>query len=112
MTKSEAREKQQKMLKTIRFIAKKKGMKLKDLESAIGVSIGYISRCEGNSKKNISVIVVMLAADHLGFSVNDLLDPDFIKKRELEELAIEMDELDQKRAALEMRRKEIEDDAT
>ena len=29
-----------------------------------------------------------------------------------EELAIEMDELDQKRAALEMRRKEIEDDAT
>lgn len=65
-------------LSNIYFLAKQKGIKIGDLESAAGVSAGYISRLnKPETKTSPSIEVLVTVADMLGVTLDALLQHDF-----------------------------------
>lgn len=67
-----------KLLQNIRFLALKKGVKIGELESEAGVSVGYISRMlkmEDSSSASLMDLAI-LASDKFGVSLNALAQTD------------------------------------
>lgn len=58
----------------VKLLAFKKGMNLGDVEAAVGVSTGYLSRGQKNRTKGISVSTLIGLAEVLNVSVEDLLN--------------------------------------
>ena len=63
----------------IAFIAKMKGIRMNALERDVGVSQGYFSRVR-RSGMGMSVETVYRAAKRLGCSMDDVCDPDLVKR--------------------------------
>lgn len=64
-------------LSNIYFLAKQKNIKIGDLESAAGVSAGYISRLnKDTTKASPSIEMLVVVADMLGVSLDSLLHND------------------------------------
>ena len=100
MTIEEAMKKQKLAIKNIRFLLKRKGKKLGDLEDRLGVTRGYFSRCDNDSNKRISLTLMIMAADFLETPLQDLLSSDLVKKLELADIEIQMTELESRRIKL------------
>lgn len=65
-------------LSNIYFLAKKKGIKIGDLESAAGLSAGYISRLnKADTKTSPSIEMLVVVADMLGVTLDALLNHNF-----------------------------------
>lgn len=65
-------------LSNIYHLAKSKNIKIGDLESAAGVSAGYISRLnKADTKTSPSIEMLAVAADMLGVSLDALLNHDY-----------------------------------
>jgi len=65
-------------LSNIYYLAKKKNVKIGDLENAAGVSAGYISRLnKADTKTSPSIEMLVAVADMLGVSLDALLHHDF-----------------------------------
>lgn len=67
----------------ISYLLKLRNMNIQELEEAIGISKGYISRC-ANGKKLLSIDIVVNIANYFGVTVDDLINckhkSDYIKK--------------------------------
>ena len=100
MTKEQAMEEQRMTLMNIRWMLKKQGKRFSDLEKYCGVSNGYISRCEGHSKRRLSLVIVMMAADYLGMTIEELMSADLAREAEL-------NDIDAKIMALQKRKSDL-----
>lgn len=81
------------MIANVKYLVKKQGIKLGELQKAVGVSVGYFSRLEkSNSMPNLEV--VMRTADILGVSMDELLYSDVRPPTALLELEILVEDVD------------------
>ena len=92
-------EKQRKAISAMKYLLKKKGMKIGELERHLGVTPGYFSRCTG--KKKISLVLMIMVADYLNVSIEKLLDDDF----EIKAIDAEIAELELKKAEILSKRR-------
>ena len=69
------------------YLAKKKDMKIGDIENKLGVSTGYISRMK-NSGNNIPLKTAYELARILGITMNDLCSN--LRLKEMENMAKEL----------------------
>ena len=93
MTVDEAMRKQAIAVKNVRYLLKKQGKKIGDLEVSIGVTKGYLSRSKYGSKQRISLPTMLMAADYVETPLQDLVSEDFAKELELEEIQKQIEEL-------------------
>lgn len=73
----------------IKYLAKKQGITLRELQKAVGVAEGYFSR---NATPNLEI--VMRTADVLGVSMDELLYSDIRPQTALLELEIPVEDVD------------------
>lgn len=100
MTIEEAMKKQKLAIKNIRFLVKRQGKKLGDMEEWIGVTRGYFSRCDNDSEKRISLVLMIMAADYVETPLQDLMSGDMAKKLELADIETQLTELESRRIKL------------
>lgn len=84
----------------VKFIARNKGINLKEIERTIGVTQGYMSRAKKNNI-DISISKAYTAAKMLGYTLDDLIEKDYAKefrraeiKKEIARLEAELMEAD------------------
>ena len=100
MTMEEAMKKQRLAIKNIRFLLKRKGKKLGEMEEQIGLSRGYFSRCDNDHAKRISFPQMIIAADYVETPLQDLMSGDMAKELELVDIDIQISELEHRRTEL------------
>lgn len=100
MTMEEAMKKQRLAIKNIRFLLKRKGKKLGEMEEQIGLSRGYFSRCDNDHAKRISFPQMIIAADYVETPLQDLMSYDMEKELELADIEIQMTDLERRRIKL------------
>lgn len=93
MTIDEAMRRQAIAIKNVRYLLKKQGKKIGDLEVSIGVTKGYLSRSKYGSKQRISLPTMLMAADYVETPLQDLVSEDFAKELELEKIQKQIEEL-------------------
>lgn len=94
-------KKQGTVVRNIGYLAKKQGKRIRDVEDYCGVTAGYISRCGNESKKRLSLVLVLLAAEYLGTSIEELTNTDLAKKLEIEDIDRQIAELQKRKIALD-----------
>ena len=109
MTRTQAKIIQRTAVNTIRFLVKQQGLKMQDLEAAMGVQPGYISRRANDPNLSIPLVAVICAADYLGVTMNDLVNPDYVRELEIDEIRHEMDRKETELIELDRRRRELGD---
>ena len=67
------------LYENIEGLSKKYGMKMRDLEESLDISVGYISRCK-NGRKSISLDTVCKLARIFNVSVDDLISKRLVEK--------------------------------
>ena len=82
----------ERFFRNIRFVCKNKGIQIGELETIVGVSLGYISRMEKNGK-SISLRNAYSLANIVGVTIDDLLRKDFFKEMRIKELEEELKKL-------------------
>lgn len=80
----------------VRFLLKGSGMVL-ETEKEMGLSQGYFSRQRGNKLK---LCVALEVADRLGYSIDQLCDPNLTKVMQIENIDKMIDQLEKKKAYL------------
>lgn len=75
-----------------RFLCRSQGKKISEMEAAVGVSTGYLSRIKG--KETLRVDVSYALAEYLGVSLSDLIKPNLAKEARIAKLKAELDELE------------------
>lgn len=100
MTKEQAMEKQRMAVRNIRWMIKKQGKELGELEDYCGVSSGYISRCVEGSNRRMSLVLALMAADFLETTLDELLSIDLAKQVEIEDIDARIAELQKRRDEL------------
>lgn len=66
----------------IKYLGEQKGIiYIRSIESELGVSKGYLSRCIANDNKRISADTVKVASDYFKVSVDDLMNKDLRKEK-------------------------------
>ena len=99
MTEKEAMKIQYTAMSNIRWISKQQGRNLKDLEKYCGVTQGYFSRCR-ETRRRISLVLVLMAVDFLGVTISELLDTDLVKQSELDDINSQIAELQERKNKL------------
>ena len=84
--------------KNIKYLAKRYGVKMGDIEDRIGVSRGYISRT-----KDISVFKANKIARELDIELTDLLEKDLCNEIEAQEIKEEIERLQEMLVEVERR---------
>ena len=105
MTNEEAMAKQWLVIRNIFYLLKKQKKKIGDMENSVGVTKGYFSRCGYGSKSPISFPTMLVAADYVNMSLQELSSRDIEKENELEDLEEQISKLERKRAELLEERK-------
>lgn len=75
-----------------RYLCKQQGKEIGEMEAAVGISAGYLSRIKG--KKYMGIDTGYALADWLGVSMDELVDPQMTKKQRIAELKAELAELE------------------
>lgn len=66
-------------------IRKEKHLRMSEIEKATGVSIGYFARIK-NEQKSPSAITLVAACEALGVTVEEILDPYYVAKKEAKKI--------------------------
>ena len=82
----------ERFFRNLRIVCKNKGIQIGELETIVGVSIGYISRMEKNGK-SISLRNAYSLANIVGVTLDDLLRKDMFKEMRIKELEEELKKL-------------------
>ena len=69
-------------------------------EKECGVCRGYLARAEQGQVVRMSVATALQMAEKLGYSIEQLSDPNFIKQRRIAEIDEQIDELNEQRKTL------------
>lgn len=99
-----------KLLNNIKYYGKLKGLKIGEIEQAVGKRLGIFSRWSNKQIETISLDVVYNVSLLLGVKIDDLINLNLdkeLKLQELTELQKEREIVEKKITALE---KEIEDE--
>jgi len=80
-----------------RFLCRSQGKKIGEMEAAVGVSTGYLSRVKGKVMLRIDIGYAL--AEYLGVSMDDLVAPSLAKRVRIMELETELAELRRERDA-------------
>jgi len=75
-----------------RYLCKQQGKEVGEMEAAVGISAGYLSRIKG--KKSMGIDAGYALAGWLGVSMDELADPQMTKKQRIAELKAELAELE------------------
>ena len=67
------------LCRNVRILAKEQRIKMKDIETALGLANGYFCRCEQNSNA-MRIDTVCALAELFGVTVDELLSADLEKK--------------------------------
>ena len=79
------------LYKNIKYLCKKQGIALGQLEKVIGVSLGYFARVgKPNSVKEIGLFKVLKVCEVLQVDINDLLSREMYREAEIETIKEEM----------------------
>lgn len=70
------------LYKNLRFLAKRKKIKISDIEAECGISNGYLTKLTKMDKPNPSIELIICLANIFEISVDDLLSWDFEKEYE------------------------------
>jgi len=76
-----------------RWLCQRQGKNIGDMEAAVGVSTGYLSRVKGSVMLRIDVGYEL--ANYLGVSMDDLVNPKLARQERVAELKAELAELEQ-----------------
>jgi len=76
-----------------RWLCQRQGKNIGDMEAAVGVSTGYLSRIKG--KETLRIDVGYALANYLGVSMDDLVNPKLARQERIAELKAELAELEQ-----------------
>ena len=82
------REITQKICRNVKYLCLMRGLKLGEIEKAIGVSVGYISRTHKEAS-DFSVCKAHKLAEYFGLAVDHLIELDYCRayhERELEKI--------------------------
>lgn len=82
----------QNIYQNTKYLCKKNGIPLAEIEREIGVSAGYLSRV-ANSIGDIGILKVCRIAEELETSVGDLIDSEMWKTDRIKELREEIERL-------------------
>ena len=74
-----------------RWLCQHQGKNIGEMEAAVGVSTGYLSRVKGKVMLRIDVGYAL--AEYLGVSMDDLVAPSLAKRARIAELETELAEL-------------------
>lgn len=74
-----------------RFLCQYQGKRIADMEAAVGVSTGYLSRIKGKAMLRVDVSYAL--AEYLGVSLCDLIKTSIAKEARIAELEAELAEL-------------------
>lgn len=75
-----------------RLLCKYQGKDIGEMEKAVGVSTGYLSRVKGRVMLRIDTSYAL--AEYLGTNINDLVSNSAIRRVRIEELKAELAELE------------------
>ena len=76
-----------------RWLCQRQGKNIGDMEAAVGVSTGYLSRIKG--KETLRIDTGYALATYLGVSMDDLVNPKLARQERIAELKAELAELEQ-----------------
>ena len=86
------------IIRNIRWLTK--GKAAGTFEKECGVCRGYLARAEQGQVTRMSVATALKMAEKLGYTIEELSDPDFIRKRRIAEINNKIEELNEQRDAL------------
>lgn len=75
-----------------RFLCRSQGRNIGDMEKAVGISTGYLSRIKG--KEMLRIDVGYALADYLGVNMDDLIKPNLAREARIAKLKAELDDLE------------------
>lgn len=76
-----------------RFLCKCENKTIVELETAVGVTRGYLSRVSKGSRKSLSIDVCCKIAEYLNVNLDSLIDSSLIPKFRITTLRSELDTL-------------------
>lgn len=80
-----------------RWLCQHQGKNIGEMEAAVGISTGYLSRVKGKVMLRIDIGYAL--AEYLGVSMDDLVAPSLAKRARIAELETELAELRRDRDA-------------
>lgn len=75
-----------------RFLCRTQGRRINDMEKAVGVSTGYLSRIKG--KETLRIDTGYALADYLGVNMDDLIKTNLAREARIAKLKAELDDLE------------------
>lgn len=77
--------KDSKLYSNVKALTKMKGMKLGEVEKAVGISVGYFSR-----HKSVTSTVLVKLSDILEVSIDDIIKGNFVDEQQRQEMRKEL----------------------
>lgn len=73
-------------LKNVRAAVEHQGRMIGHFEKSCGLSAGYVSRGIKTVRRGLSLETAIKMSEETGYSINDLLKPDFVKEQRIADL--------------------------